>query len=209
MARSRSSYLNELSTADLKQLLAARERIDVLEKEKARLEKDLGAVDAELKRLVAGVEKPAAGAASRKKVTRKKTARKKAAGKTVAGKKTTRKKVTRKVAAKPAAGKKTTKKKVAGKAAPAAKKTATRKKTSKKATGKKAKVQKAAPTLEDIVVGIIKAAGQPVSYQDIMAAIRQGKLFTSRSKNFDNVLRRTLSTSKKVKRAGRGIYTTV
>lgn len=172
MARTRSSYLNELSTADLKLLLAARERIDVLEKEKARLLKELAAIDGELQRLVAGVEKPAPQKApARKKVARKKTSPMKA------------QKVSRKTA-----GKKTTRK------------------TVKKTASRPAQKVAAKPRLEDVVVGIIKRRGQPVSYQDILARIQKGKLFHSKSSNFDNVLRRTLSTSKKLKRAGRGIY---
>jgi hypothetical protein len=198
MARSKSSYLNELSTADLKQLLEARQRIDVLEKEKARLVKELGAVDGELSRLVAGVEKPsstgtakkaAAPKTAKKKTTKKKTAKKKIARKKVAKKKApATKKVTGKKVSKKVAARKTTRK--------------VTKKTTKKTVGKAA----AQPRLEDIVLDIIKKNGGPVAYQDIMASITKGKLFASRSKNFDNVLRRTLSTSKKVKRAGRGLY---
>lgn len=185
MARSRSSYLNELSTADLKQLLEARQRIDVLEKEKARLAKELASVEIELERLVAGVEKPAPKTTAAGKVTRKKTT-----GKKKAKKKTAKKKVAKKTTAKKTTAKKTTAKKTAKKV-PASKKAATK-------AGQ--------PKLEDIVLGIIKRKGGPVSYQDILAAITSGKLFSSKSKNFDNVLRRTLSTSKLVKRAGRGIY---
>ncbi len=203
MARSKSSYLNELSTADLKQLLEARQRIDVLEKERARLQSELTAVEDELKRLVAGVEKPARSGAGKKAA--KKTVRRKVTKKKITKKKVAKKKVAKKKAA--------SKKVVAGKA-PAKKvvtrKKATGKKTAKKAGGKTATSTRRAagnqPKLEDIVVEIIRKAGKPVSYTDIMAAITAGKLFTSKSKNFDNVLRRTLSTSKKVKRAGRGIY---
>jgi hypothetical protein len=213
MARSKSSYLNELSTADLKQLLEARQRIDVLEKERARLQSELTAVEDELKRLVAGVEKPArsgAGKKAAKKTVRRKVTKKKVTKKKVTKKKVTKKKVTKKKVAK----KKAASKKVATGKAPAKKvvtrKKATGKKTAMKAAGKKATSTRRAggnqPKLEDIVVEIIRKAGKPVSYTDIMAAITAGKLFTSKSKNFDNVLRRTLSTSKKVKRAGRGIY---
>jgi hypothetical protein len=203
MARSKSSYLNELSTADLKQLLEARQRIDVLEKERARLQSELTAVEDELKRLVAGVEKPARSGAGKKAA--KKTVRRKVTKKKITKKKVAKKKVAKKKAAS---------KKVAAGKAPAKKvvtrKKATGKKTAMKAAGKKATSTRRAggnqPKLEDIVVEIIRKAGKPVSYTDIMAAITAGKLFTSKSKNFDNVLRRTLSTSKKVKRAGRGIY---
>lgn len=168
MPRSRSSYLNELSTADLKQLLVARQRIDVLDKEKARLVKELAAIEKELAKLVSGVEKPARPAGRNKKTVRK------------IAKKAPRKKVSARKAAAPA-----------------------KKKKVKKAPTKKIAAQ---PRLEDVVVAIIKKRGKPVSYQDIMARIKSGKLFKSKSSNFDNVLRRTLSTSKKVKRAGRGIY---
>ncbi|MBE0567511.1 MAG: hypothetical protein IH621_16265, partial [Krumholzibacteria bacterium] len=44
--------LIQLSTAELKRLLAARERIDVLEQEQARLLKSLSAVESELGRLL-------------------------------------------------------------------------------------------------------------------------------------------------------------
>ena len=45
-----------------------------------------------------------------------------------------------------------------------------------------------------------------MSFKDLHAAIVGGKLFATKSAKFDNVLRRTLSTSKKVKRVARGIY---
>jgi len=215
MARSRSSYLNELSTTDLKQLLAARQRIDVLEKDRSRLLKELAAIESELKRLVASVKKPSragAGKKTAKKAVRKKTvARKKTAKKKTVKKKTAAKKtVSRK---KTVSGKKTVVKKTVKKAVKKTTRTkATRKKTVKKAVAGKSpsrkKTAKAAgqPRLEDVVVGIIKSKGKPVAYKDIMTRIKSGKLFVSRSSNFDNVLRRTLSTSKKVKRVGRGIY---
>lgn len=179
MARLRSSYLNELTTADLKQLLEARQRIDILEKEKARLARELSAVETELERLVAGVEKPARAAAAAEAPAA--TPRRKKVGKKVARKKATKK----------AAGKAT--KKAPGKA-------------TKKAAVRKDAPKTGQPKLEDIVLGILKKKGGPVAYQDILGAIIKGNLFVSRSKNFDNVLRRTLSTSELVKRAGRGLY---
>jgi (p)ppGpp synthase/HD superfamily hydrolase len=200
MARTKASYLNELSTADLKQLLEARQRIDILEKEKARLSRELQVIEGELKRLVDGVESPASGPRTRgkkaavkkrpvKKVTKKvvKKVAKEAAKKNAAKKVLTKKKTAKNKVAKKGTGKKTINKKV----------------IAKKAGGSKG----AAPVrLEDVVVGIIRKAGKAVPYRDIMGAITKGKLFTSKSANFDNVLRRTLSTSKKVKSAGRGIY---
>nr|MEE4268497.1 hypothetical protein [Candidatus Krumholzibacteria bacterium] len=196
MARNKASYLNELSTADLKQLLEARQRIDILEKEKARLSKELQSIDVELKRLVDGVQSPASRPqARRKKTTAKKTTAKKTTAKKATAKKATAKKRPAKKVAKKVV-KKVAKKKVT-------KKVLTTMKTAKKKVTKKG----AAPVrLEDVVVGIIRKAGKAVPYRDIMDAITKGKLFTSKSTNFDNVLRRTLSTSKKVKSAGRGIY---
>ncbi len=196
MARKKASYLNELSTADLKQLLEARQRIDILEKEKARLSKELQTIEGELKRLVDGVESPA----SRPQARRKKAAAKKA---------TVKKATVKKATVKKAAARKRPAKKVAKKVVKKiAKKKASRKvRTAKKTAPRKVAKKGATPVrLEDVVVGIIRKAGKPVPYRDIMDAITKGKLFTSKSTNFDNVLRRTLSTSKKVKSAGRGIY---
>jgi len=178
MAKRKSTILTELSTADLKRLLAARERIDILEKEKARLVKDLNGVEKELAKLVGG-----ALPRGRKKKIGKKKVRKKTVKKRV-----TKKKVTRKKVAKKAVVKKTGRKKV------------TRKKTStrKASTGR--------VKLEDVIVQVIKKVKGPMTFKDLKATIVDGKLFKTKSANFDNVLRRTLSTSKAVKRVGRGIY---
>jgi hypothetical protein len=151
MPRRKSSLLNDLSTADLKRLLAARERIDVLEDERAKLVKGLAKVEKELGKLMSSATR--AGSGGVKKVRRKKAA----------------KKVTRKKAA------------------------------SKKTAGGKMK-------LEDVIVSVIKKNRSAIAYQELKARIIKGKLFKTKSGNFDNVLRRTLSTSKKVKRVGRGIY---
>ncbi len=163
MLRSQKEFLNQLSTADMKKLLEARERIDVLEAEKAKLMAALAKVDQELDDLMAGLEMGAER--PRKKVARKKTARKKTTKKAV--KKATAK---RKVARKPAT------------------------------TGGRVK-------LEDVVVTVLQQNGGTMSFKDIFSAIVKDKLFKTKSKNFDNVLRRTLSTTKKVQRAGRGVYT--
>jgi len=174
MAKKKASILTDLSTTDLKRLLAARERIDVLEKDKARLLKELSAVDKELAQLMGG-------GTTRKKTTRKKTTKKKAAKK-----KTTRKKVVKKTTRK-----KTTKKKVLMK-------------TTRKPRG--AAAGKGRVTLEDVILKVIKGNKGPMPFKDLKKAIVGGKLFKTKSANFDNVLRRTLSTSKAVKRVGRGVY---
>ena len=167
MPSRKSSLLNELSTADLKRLLAARERIDVLEDERAKLVKELAKVEKELGKLMSGATKT--GSRSVKKVRRKKSTRKKTGTKKIARKKVPRKKVARKKVA--------SKKTVAGKM-----------------------------KLEDVIVSVIKKNRSSIAFQELKARILKGKLFKTKSGNFDNVLRRTLSTSKKVKRVGRGIY---
>jgi DNA-binding transcriptional MerR regulator len=105
--------------------------------------------------------------------------------------------------AKPSA-KKVAKKKVAKKktAKKAVKKTA--KKAVKKAVAKKA--GRKAPTVESVVVDLLKKAKGPLSFQELLSLITTGKLVKSKSKNFANVLRRTLSTSTKVRRPSRGVY---
>ncbi|MCP4293446.1 MAG: hypothetical protein GY780_16590 [bacterium] len=154
------------------------------------MSKKLDRVEAELSRLMNGADKkPSSGGRKKvagKKATRKKVARKKAAKKSVTKKKTTKKK---------AAIKKATRKK-AGRPKLSLKKTV--KKTTTKKTGK--------IKLEDVVVKVITSNGGPMNYKDLLGVILKKKLFVSKSANFDNVLRRTLSTSKLVKRAGRGIY---
>jgi len=105
------------------------------------------------------------------------------------------KKVTRRPAKK--AAKKVTKK--------AAKKVT--KKVKKKAAKKSRKASaKPKVKLEDVVYTILEKNGGPMSFKDIFATIVEGKLYKSRSDKFDNVLRRTLSTSEKIKRISRGIY---
>ncbi len=53
---------------------------------------------------------------------------------------------------------------------------------------------------------LIEKRGEPVPFQVLIKTITGKKLFKTRSSNFDNVLRRTLSTSKRIKRVGRGLY---
>jgi hypothetical protein len=61
-------------------------------------------------------------------------------------------------------------------------------------------------TLQDVVVAVIRQSGGKMAFQDILATIQANKLYHSKSRNFANVLRRTVSISPRVKRAGRGIY---
>ena len=167
MARTKSSLLNTLTVTDLRRLLAARERIDTLEKEKAQLIKALSVIENELARLMAkATAEPGKKSPARKKVRRKTTGRKK-----------------------------TVRAKSGPKAAP-----------KKAPAGRAAALAKGKIKLEDVVAGVISKKKGPVAFKDLYAAIVKGKLFKSKSSNFDNVLRRTLSTSKKIKRVGRGMY---
>ena len=136
--------------------------------------------------------------ASSKAAAGKKTAKKKVAKKKVAKKKVTKRKATKKTVVK----KKVAKKKVVKKKA--TKKKVAKKKTAKKTTKKKAGAK--ANTVESVVLGLLKKAKGPLSFQDILSRITEGKLVKTKSKNFANVLRRTLSTSKNVKRPSRGVY---
>jgi hypothetical protein len=64
----------------------------------------------------------------------------------------------------------------------------------------------ATPGIQGVVVSLIRANGKPMEFKAILAAIKKGKLVKTKSKDFANVLRRTLSTSTKVKRVARGVY---
>jgi signal recognition particle GTPase len=162
--------------AELKSLLAVKEQLTELETRKAALEKELTDVSGRIAKLIGGM---GSTAPARRAKPGRKPARKKAA-----------KKVAKKAAKKPV--KKTVKK--------AVKRTVkkTSKKTASKATGKQ--------TVEQVVIDLIRANGAPMPFQEILSAITSRKLVKSKSKNFANVLRRTLSTSASLVRAGRGIY---
>jgi hypothetical protein len=45
-----------------------------------------------------------------------------------------------------------------------------------------------------------------MAFPEIMATIQKKKLIKTKSANFANVLRRTISTSAKIKRVARGTY---
>ncbi len=81
--------------------------------------------------------------------------------------------------------------------------------------GRKPKVQvaksKAAPkaprqTVESVVITLLKANQKPMAFPEIMATIQKRKLIKTKSANFANVLRRTISTSGTIKRVARGTY---
>ena len=192
MPRLRKVVPTDLSLAELKQLVIVKERMDKLTARRAKLSKELAKVEADLTKLMGGTAK-----IGRKK-TRKKVAKKK---KKVAKRKVAkrpRKKAVRRKVAKKAVRKKVAKKVVRKKARKKVGKTRPAIKRAAKSAGK--------PTLEEVVVSLIKKNGKPMAFQSILRTITKKRLVATKSKNFANVLRRTLSTSKKVKRAGRGIY---
>ena len=105
MANSQKSFLTILTAAEMKKLLAARERLDVLLEEKGKLTKSLDRIEAELSKLLDGAGKATSKSPGRKKPgPKKKVGRKKVSKKTTARKKVSRRKVVKK---------KVTKKKVA------------------------------------------------------------------------------------------------
>lgn len=169
-----------LSMSELRHLLATKEKMEKLEERRASLAGELAAVEAEMAKLLAA---PAGKA--RKKAGRpaKKTAKK-------------------------AVAKKTAKKAVAKKAAKKAVKKAVAKKAVRKAGRPAGKAAKKAPrvTVESVVADLIRGQGSPMSFQDIFAEITKRNLVKTKSRNFANVLRRTLSTSKALRRVGRGVY---
>ena len=190
MPKDLSRLLTELSRDDLERLLAAKSEVEELETRRDELRRDLAEVERQLARLADAV--PGRGGAGRRKKSAKKVARKAASKK--AKKKTARTTGT-------AAGKKAAKKTVKKAGKKAGKKTA--KKTAKKA----AKAPRSQPTLEDVIVQVLQEHGEPMAFKNILSTITGRKLFKTRSKSFDNVLRRTISTSDRIKRHGRGIYT--
>ncbi len=188
--------LARLSREELEHLLAVKGEIEQLETRRDALQRELQDVEAALEKLVGG-----AGATGRKSTARTAASRKKTTGK--AGKKPGAKKPARKTAKKVAGeGGKTAAKKTAAKKT-AAKKTA--RKAAKKGAGRRGS-SGGAGTLEDVIVRVLQEQGEPMSFKALLESIVMNKLFVSRSKNFDNVLRRTLSTSDRVKRVARGVY---
>lgn len=97
-------------------------------------------------------------------------------------------------------------------AKPAAKKRANRaaarpgtKKGSRKATAKKASAT-GSPSIEAVVVDLLKANGAPMAVPEILAVIKKQKLVKTKAANFDGVLRQAMYKSSKIKRVGRGVY---
>ena len=175
----------DFTVAQLEAMLAAKTQIDELEAQRAGLLKDLDKVEKDLAKLLTG--RVASRKPARKKAA-KKVARKKAAKRGVkkAAKKTTRKRVVKKVAKK--AGRRKAAKKTAKRAG----------KAKAPATGR--------PTIESVVVDLLTKNGEPMAFKEILGEIQKRKLVTSKAADFSNVLRRTLSTSERVKRVGRGVY---
>ncbi len=201
MTPSRLVIPAHLSVAQIKRILVYRERLEKLETQKGNLDKAIAKAEKDLAKMLRGTP---VVVKTRKKVKRKavkKRVAKKKRGK--AAKKKVRPLVRKKA--------KRTARKVTKRAAKKTTKKTAKKKTRRKAVRKAGRMKRAAApkvkkTLEWVVADLIRSEGKPLAFQDILATIQKKKLFQTKSKNFDNVLRRTLSTSKKVKRMGRGIY---
>ncbi|MBE0564915.1 MAG: hypothetical protein IH621_03090 [Krumholzibacteria bacterium] len=188
MAKRTKATPADFTVSELKAMLAAKTRIDELADKRDDLQAALAKVEKELAGLIGGV---VPGKPARRKAGRRKVAKKAA--------KKTAKRPAKKTAAKAAtaAPRRGRPRKAAGAKGKAKKATAT---ATKRATAK------AGPTIESVVVDLIKANGGKMTFQDILATIQKKKLVKTKATNFDNVLRRTISTSEAIKRVGRGIY---
>jgi hypothetical protein len=203
MAKRAKTILTNISAAELRRMLAIKEKLEKLESRRKTVAAELTKLDKEIEKILAG----GAPAARRKKVVKKKAVKKKAGRRKVAKKKVAAKKAGARSGRKVA--KKTVRKAAKKTVKAAAKKTGrkvAKKPARKKPARKRAAQGKGGATLEDVVIGVIKAAGKEMSFPDIRDTITSKKLYQSKSKNFDNVLRRTISTAKRIKRVGRGVY---
>ncbi len=195
------AMLQSLSRVQIERLLKAKECIEALQSRRDALRQELAQIEADLNGLLEGTgdvaRTPRGVRKAKKKTTPRAKAARAAAAETPAAKKTTRKKTGKKAAKKTA--KKTAKKAAAKPAKALRRKVAAAPAKAARGAGKR-------PTLEDVVANLIAKRGEPVAFQDLLATITGKKLFETKSANFDNVLRRTLSTSTRIKRVGRGMY---
>ncbi|MDD5719702.1 MAG: hypothetical protein PHQ53_08455 [Candidatus Krumholzibacteria bacterium] len=197
-----SRLLAQLSRADLQNLLAAKVEIEELQERRAVLQKELGTIENALLRLLG----KAAGVRGRGKKSKQVPAKSaKSARSAKSAKSTKSAKLAKSV--KPAKKKKAAKRKLA-KPGPqrAAKRPAGTSRRGKPSVTASGRAAGGRITLEDVVVSVLKRHGEPLPFKVLLQTIVGGKLFKTRSANFENVLRRTLSTSKRVKRVGRGVY---
>ncbi|MDY0108846.1 MAG: hypothetical protein RBT60_02805 [Candidatus Krumholzibacteria bacterium] len=179
-----SRLLVQLSRADLQNLLAAKVEIEELQERRAVLQKELGTIENALLRLLGKAAGAHGRGKKRKQVPAKSAKSAKPAKKKKAAKRKLAKQAKKRVAKRPAG-------------------TARKGKPSVTASGRAAGGR---ITLEDVVVSVLKRHGEPLPFKVLLQTIVGGRLFKTRSANFENVLRRTLSTSKRVKRVGRGVY---
>ncbi len=63
-----------------------------------------------------------------------------------------------------------------------------------------------APTIENIVLDLLKAHGAPMTTPEIVATIKKQKLVKTKAADFPGVVRQMLSKSSRIKRVGRGVY---
>ena len=188
------AMLQSLSRAQIERLLKAKERIETLQSRRDELRKELAQIEADSRRLARGdrrrgQDRPqAAQVGERRRPRRKATAqedRQEARGEEAS---LTPRSGRRATQGHEGARRRRPRTGPRGHGAPKS-----------GGAGKRA-------TLEDVVVSLIEKRGEPVPFQVLLSTIIGKKLFKTRSSNFDNVLRRTLSTSTRIKRVGRGIY---
>ncbi len=191
MPRMKSKPATRSTAAKRKQQAAAQAQFKKLESRLAALDKEYAAVQVATGQLVAGL---LGGATANAKATTPKTTR---APKVQVGKsKTAKAKPGRKPGVR------------VGKKAAAAKAKPGRKPKARVATkrGRPAATKAPRTTVESVVITLLKANKKPMAFPEIMATIQKRKLVKTKSANFANVLRRTISTSGAIKRVSRGTY---
>jgi hypothetical protein len=80
------------------------------------------------------------------------------------------------------------------------------KKARKNAAATKAPATDGTPTIETVVIDLLKANGAPMAVPEILAAIKKQKLIKTKAANFAGVVRQSISKSARIKRVGRGVY---
>ncbi len=190
MPRKKSKPTTAPTAAHRKQLAKTQAQFKKLESRLAVLDKEYAAVQIATNQLVASLLEGAAAKAKNAVSTTTRTPKVPVAKKTAAAK--------GKPGRKP--GVRVGKKVAAVKAKPGRK--------PKVQVAKKSKAAPKAPrqTVESTVVALLKANKKPMAFPEIMATIQKRKLIKTKSANFENVLRRTISTSGAIKRVARGTY---
>lgn len=80
------------------------------------------------------------------------------------------------------------------------------KKAGKKAAATKTPAAAGSPSIETVVLDLLRANGAPMAVPEILATIKKQKLVKTKAADFSGVVRQMLSKSSRIKRVGRGVY---